>query len=94
MNLPAIDCPNCIEHRTVNEVEMMIREVEGESLGSFVNGRGEYETVRELVGIVARPCGHEFPFKDWLLITDEGGTRLQRRDRVLLLDDFGEVAPA
>jgi len=94
MNPPAIDCPYCPEMNTIVEVDMQIREVEAESLHSFVEGRGEYETIRELTGVVARPCGHEFPFTDWLLVTDEGGTRLQRRDRMMLMDDHGRWVPA
>ena len=94
MNPPSIDCPLCIEQNAVVEIEMQIREFEAETLDSFVAGRGEYQAVQELVGVVARPCGHEFPFTEWIVVTDEGGTRLQRRDRVLLMDDHGRWVPA
>lgn len=94
MILPAIDCPNCAEHNAVTEVEANVREVEAQSLGDWVDGREQYQTVREFTGVTLRPCGHEFGFDLWLLITDWSGTRLQRRDRTLIMDDHGRWIPA
>ena len=92
-----VDCPECAatgRDAAVEDLEVLERAFEAESLDSFVDGRGETVTVEEIAGWRLVPCGHEYPVSEWVVLIDEGGPRLYKRARVLLIADNGEVAPA
>jgi hypothetical protein len=95
--MSAIVCPQCVEagiETPLEDVETQVRTVEGESLDSFVEGLGEFETIEEITGWRVVPCGHDYPVSEWVILIDETGVRFHKRSRVMLFADDGEVTPA
>jgi hypothetical protein len=92
-NIPAIDCPKCLHGGLVTGVQIMTEPELDDFYDLLVKGE-VYTRVpprNRVIGWRMLPCEHELSVQDWVFIGDEEGTRLEGRDRVLLLDDSGAV---